>query len=303
MARVFVVEDNEGLRKTVSSYLRLEEHEVVEFPRLAGLEEAVRMQAPDLIILDIMLPDGDAFPVARRLRAHSPVPIIFLTARTAESDRITGFEVGADDYVVKPFSNKELMLRVRALLRRANLAQVSEPPAFRRWELANGDVTHSGPGALHAGRAASDQGASDANLVGPDAGRGATHVLEVDEEAHRCIHDGRDVTLTAAEWKILMHLADNAPAVISRERLLGVCLDYLAEGSERTIDTHVKNIRMKLDRLPWIDTVRGYGYRFTGQAPGGGAGRSSSAGGPRTPAATEHNPAGSRAPGGTEDQP
>ena len=262
MARVFVVEDNEGLRKTVSSYLRLEEHEVVEFPRLAGLEEAVRMQAPDLIILDIMLPDGDAFPVARRLRAHSPVPIIFLTARTAESDRITGFEVGADDYVVKPFSNKELMLRVRALLWRAKVAGSPETPAFRRWELANGDVTHSGPGALHGSRAASDQGAWDAN-------RGATHVLEVDEEAHRCLHDGRDVTFTAAEWKILMHLADNAPAVISRERLLGVCLDYLAEGSERTIDTHVKNIRMKLDRLPWIDTVRGYGYRFTGVAASG----------------------------------
>lgn len=234
MARIFVVEDNEGLRGTISSYLRLEEHEVAEFARLEGLDEAVRMQQPDLIVLDVMLPDGDAFPFARRLRTRSQVPIIFLTARTTESDRITGFEVGGDDYVVKPFSNKELMLRVRALLRRSQ-ERGAEPPGAGRWSLETG---------------------------------GAVSRLELHADAHLCLHDGREVVLTAAEWKILTYLAEHAPIVISRERLLGVCLDYFAEGSERTIDTHIKNIRIKLDRQQWIDTVRGYGYRFAGRPPG-----------------------------------
>lgn len=233
MARVFVVEDNDGLRETVASYLTLEEHTVTSFPRLAGVAEAVRMQQPDLIILDVMLPDGDGFLFARKLRQQDRTPIIFLTARTAESDRITGFEVGGDDYVVKPFSNKELMLRVRALLRRSEAA---ESPETRQ---------------------------SAARWVLDDDGR---HTLELRGGEHQCVHDGVSIVLTAAEWKILSHLAAHPALVISRDRLLGACLDYLAEGSERTIDTHIKNIRIKLGQAPWIETVRGFGYRFTGQA-------------------------------------
>ncbi|TVQ97296.1 MAG: DNA-binding response regulator [Spirochaetaceae bacterium] len=228
MARVFVIEDNDGLRETISSYLQLEEHTVVSFPRLAGVDDAVRMQRPDLLILDVMLPDGDGFLFARRLRATDRTPIIFLTARTAESDRITGFEVGGDDYVVKPFSNKELMLRVRAVLRRAEAPAASERVPSR-WRLKEG-----------------------------------AQELELDEDGHRCRHNGRNVGLTAAEWKILSHLAGNPSIVISRDRLLGACLDYLTDASERTIDTHIKNIRIKLDKAPWIETVRGFGYRFMG---------------------------------------
>ncbi len=231
MARVFVVEDNEGLRETIVSYLRLEQHDVVAFARLSGLKEAVRMQPPDVIILDVMLPDGDGFLFARTLRVFSAAPIIFLTARTSESDRITGFEVGGDDYVVKPFSNKELMLRVQAVLRRSQ-ATHTDSAALRRWRLEH---------------------------------NGAEHELELYEAGHMCRHNGAEVTLTAAEWKILNHLSENAAIVVSRERLLGVCLDYLAEGSERTIDTHIKNIRTKLGKVPWIDTVRGFGYRFVGR--------------------------------------
>ena len=234
MARVFVVEDNDGLRDTIVSYLRLDRHEVAAFPRLAGVQEAVRMQQPDLLILDVMLPDGDGFLFARTLRASATVPIIFLTARTSESDRITGFEVGGDDYVVKPFSNKELMLRVQAVLRRSRSGSGGEgqQQPERRWVLTQ------------------------------DRSR---HTLELHQAGHLCRQDGVDIALTAAEWKILSHLAENPAVVISRERLLGVCLDYMAEGSERTIDTHIKNIRGKLDKAGWIDTVRGFGYRFTGK--------------------------------------
>jgi len=237
MARVFVVEDNDGLRETVVSYLRLEQHEVVAFSRLAGLEDAIRMQAPEVIILDVMLPDGDGFLFARRLREFCRSPIIFLTARTGESDRITGFEVGGDDYVVKPFSNKELMLRVKAMLRRSQADDTRSAEGGRRYRL----TATAGHGHEH------------------------DHELELDEQGHVCRHDGLELSLTAAEWKILSHLADHPAIVVSRERLLGVCLDYLAEGSERTIDTHIKNIRLKLAKAPWIDTVRGFGYRFAGR--------------------------------------
>ncbi len=228
MARIFVVEDNDGLRETIASYLELDEHTVSCFPRLSGVDEAVRLQHPDLVILDVMLPDGDGFLFARRLRSRERVPIIFLTARTSESDRITGFEVGGDDYVVKPFSNKELMLRVRALLRRVHL---ESPRTTALWTTGDSDGRHE---------------------------------LELDEGGHLCRHNGEDVLLTAAEWKILRYLAERPRMVVSRERLLGECLDYLAEGSERTIDTHIKNIRLKLRKAPWIDTVRGFGYRFVG---------------------------------------
>jgi DNA-binding response OmpR family regulator len=120
MARIFVIEDNESLREAVVSYLRLAEHEVVEFARLEGVEQALAAREPQLIVLDVMLPDGDGFQLARRIRKSSGVPLLFLTARTSESDRITGFELGADDYVVKPFSPRELALRVEAILRRTS---------------------------------------------------------------------------------------------------------------------------------------------------------------------------------------
>ena len=231
MAHVLVVEDNDGLRETIAAYLRLDEHTVTCFARLAGVDAAVKMQQPDLMILDVMLPDGDGFVFARALRRHSRTPIIFLTARNSESDRITGFEVGGDDYVVKPFSNKELVLRVRALLRRTELDQAGAE-GWGRWHLSGGA-----------------QG---------------EHVLELDSARHHAVHDGVEVSMTAAEWKILGYLTANAGVVVSREHLLGACLDYLADGSERTIDTHIKNIRIKLEKAPWVDTVRGFGYRFTG---------------------------------------
>jgi DNA-binding response OmpR family regulator len=232
MARIFVVEDNEGLREAVVSYLRLDDHEVIEFPRLEGVEQACAAREPDLIILDVMLPDGDGFLLARRLRKSSQVPLLFLTARTSESDRITGFELGADDYVVKPFSPKELALRVEAILRRtaAGAGAGAERLPLRR------------------------------NL--------GERVLELDEASHRALLDGRDLKLTPAEWKILKVLAVRTGTVISRERLLGESLEYLsAEGSERTVDTHVKNLRAKLGDPGWIETVRGFGYRFAGQPP------------------------------------
>jgi DNA-binding response OmpR family regulator len=226
MARIFLVEDNESIREAAASYLKLEEHEVVEFGGVADVLEVMRHKPPDLAILDVMLPDGSGFALAKKIRAVSRVPLVFLTAREAESDRITGFELGADDYVVKPFSPKELVLRVQALLRRS-------------------------------GSAAARKGADGCWEHGESK-------LCLDAAGHRAVLRGSELDLTAAEWKIIEHLALNAGIVVSRERLLGESLGYAYEGSERTIDTHVKNLRAKLGDPDWIETVRGFGYRFAG---------------------------------------
>ncbi|HEB10276.1 MAG TPA: response regulator, partial [Spirochaetales bacterium] len=146
MARIFFVEDNEGLREAATGYLKLDDHEVVEFGRLQGVLEALRVREPDLIILDVMLPDGNGFQLARSIRRDYNIPIIFLTAKTSESDRITGFEVGGDDYVLKPFSARELNLRVKAVLKRTGKeiaeSRVSERLVFKESELVMDSKAH-----------------------------------------------------------------------------------------------------------------------------------------------------------------
>ncbi|MBT3274373.1 MAG: response regulator transcription factor [Spirochaetales bacterium] len=226
MAKIFLVEDNDNLREAVAGYLVLDGHEVVEFSRFRRFHDAVEKGKPDLMILDVMLPDGDGFLVAKKLSETQNIPVIFMTAKATESDRITGFEIGADDYIVKPFSPKELTLRVKAVLRRT---APGEEPKQNSWEL-NGNE------------------------------------LQILDDAHQVLHDGENIQLTAAEWKILTHLADRAGIVVERTHLLTESLDYIAEGSERTIDTHIKNIRSKLGSAEWIETIRGFGYRFSGKA-------------------------------------
>ena len=227
MSRIFIIEDNDSLREAVSSYLKLDEHQVIEFPRGDGVLEALDTAEPDLIILDVMLPDTDGFRLAKRIREKHRVPIIFLTARTSESDRITGFEVGGDDYVVKPFSTKELVLRVEAVLRRSRGAQQQVEPT----EWAKGD-----------------------------------DILSLEPTAHIARINGTEIPLTPGEWRILQYFTLHPDTVVERSRLLGETLDYLvATGSERTVDTHVKNLRAKLKRPEWIETVRGFGYRFSAE--------------------------------------
>jgi len=223
---VFLVEDNENVREAASGYLRLEGYEVIEFGLINPAEKAFLQNPPDLLILDVMLPDGDGFMFAKRIREQSGVPLIFLTARIQESDRITGLELGADDYIVKPFSNRELVLRVKAILKRS-------------------------------GRSFSEENRVIYSLVDSQ--------LVIKESQHRCFINSSEVLLTAAEWNILLFLSRRTRQVFSRGQLLEYCLDSVAEGSERTIDTHIKNIRHKLGEEVWIDTVRGFGYRFNGE--------------------------------------
>lgn len=226
MAHILIVEDNTHIREAVAQYLRLDGHTVTEFEGVAGVLGTIKGNRVDCAILDIMLPDGDGFLLARRIREHSTIPLLFLTARDDESDRITGFELGADDYVVKPFSNKELVLRVRALLRREYDGNEESQP--QRW-------TH------------------------------AASTLELDRETRFAVLDGRTLTLTTGEWEILWYCAVRAPRVVSREAILSDCLGHMHNGSERTVDTHISNLRGKLGANDWFETVRGFGYRFSGE--------------------------------------
>lgn len=228
--KIFIVEDNENVREAAAGYLKLEGFEVAEFGELKPARKALDSgdALPDLIILDVMLPDGDGFLFAKHLKQRVDIPLIFLTARDQESDRITGLELGADDYIVKPFSTKELVLRVKAVLKRS-----SAPP---------------------------EAGGEDDELsyeLGEEQ-------LTVSEYRHLITYQGLPLQLTAAEWNILVFLSARAPQVFSRLQILEYCLDSVAEGSERTVDTHIKNIRHKLPGADWLETVRGFGYRFAG---------------------------------------
>lgn len=223
---IMIVEDNETLREVVRKYLELEGMIVFEFGEIGEASKQLSAIEPDLIILDVMLPDGDGFLFAKNIRMHYRTPIIFLTARTEESDRVTGLEIGADDYVVKPFSPKELVLRVKAILKRS-----TDP------ENKTVEKNHY-------------------HMKGDE--------LQILKVEHRVLLNAEEVVLTAAEWNILLHLSEKAPQVFSRNQILTSCLYSIAEVSERTVDTHIKNIRKKMGKVGWIETIRGFGYRFKG---------------------------------------
>ncbi len=220
---VLVVEDERDILEVVDFNLRQAGCKVLKAADgLEGLRLA-QSESPDLVILDLMLPGLDGKEVCRRLRqgeATRPIPILMLTALASKTDRIIGFELGADDYLTKPFSVRELVLRVQAILRRT-----LEPAA--------------GGGRLSLGE------------------------LVIDPERHRAEAAGRDLELTATEFRLLHHLATHAGKVQTREVLLERVWGYAYEGYARTVDTHVRRLRKKLgDLAGLIETVRGIGYRF-----------------------------------------
>ena len=224
MATVLVVEDERKLRDFVRSYLERAGFTVLSTGSGA---EAIAMAAdgaPDLVVLDLGLSDVPGETVARELRTASAVPILMLTARSTEEDRIRGLELGADDYVTKPFSPRELVLRVQAILRRGG-------PAVEQ------GVTSFG----------------DAELV-------------IDEPQRLVTVRGQTVSVTPTEWGVLMALATVPGRVYSRFELINRVRGYEFEGYERTVDSHVKNLRRKIESDPAqpqiVQTVLGGGYRL-----------------------------------------
>src|SRR5262245_44602556 len=233
MARILVVDDEPALVATLDYNLRREGHEVViARDGAAALAQAERA-APDLVLLDVMLPKLDGFEVCRALRRGSTVPILLLTARDSEIDTVVGLEIGADDYVTKPFSMRELLARVKAHLRRT--ARADGPPA-------------PGPPAPAA----------------PLAVAG----IEIDPRARSVRRGGQPVHLKPKEFDLLLFLAQHRGHVFSREVLLERVWGYPFDGDSRTVDVHVRWLREKLEEQPsrprLIETVRGVGYRLAG---------------------------------------
>ena len=228
MKLIYVVEDHEVIRNGVVQYLTLSGYESEGFKCIADASAGFAHRVPDLLIQDVMLPDGDGFAFVKEIKAKSPrLPVIFLTARVDESDRILGFELGADDYITKPFSPKELVLRIQALFRRIDEGAEESKNQYKYFDGEN--------------------------------------TLMIDEDIHEIEVNGQKINLTAAEWRIVLYLVTNAPNLITRAQILEECFDYSFESYERVVDTHIKNIRTKLRPGNWSDTGRGYGYRFSGK--------------------------------------
>lgn len=252
--QILVVDDEPEIVEVLRAYLEREGFAVQTAGDGRTALELARSRHPDLVVLDWMLPGLDGPEVCRRLRAESDVPIIMLTARGDEVDRVVGLELGCDDYVTKPFSPREVVARVRAVLRRARAAP-------------GGSGGGSGGGG---GPAPAGGGAAGAAGVRPEAsGRdGVLRVggLVVDTEAYRCWVEGREVQLTPTEFKLLAVLASHPGRVFTRLQLVERIQGFAFEGYERTIDAHIKNLRQKLgdsSRSPrYIATVYGVGYRL-----------------------------------------
>ncbi len=226
MARILVVEDEKDLQEVLSYNLRQAGHTPLMATAGRDALAAVAEHGPELVLLDLMLPDISGIEICRRLKGNAAtkdIPIVMVTAKGDEVDRVVGFELGADDYVVKPYSVRELLLRIEAVLRRAAAPSSS-----------------AGDGALVFGK------------------------LRVDRGAHRVWVDEEEVTLTALELRLLSTLLERRGRVQSRPALLDDVWRMSGEVTTRTVDTHVKRLREKLGNAgPYIETVRGVGYRFT----------------------------------------
>ena len=245
MATVLLVEDEVDLCNLIKGHLEGEGHTVVQSFDGPTALALVGQHHPDLVILDWMLPGMDGLAVCRHIRQSHLMPILMLTARSEEIDRVLGLEVGADDYVVKPFSMRELLARVRALLRRVTL-DTQTAPASR--ETADASATAPGSAAL-----ATDS-ASEAIVRGS---------LRVDPAMHTATLDGVELDLTPKEFELLLLFVEHPGRAFSREFLVERIWGYEYDGFERTVDTHITRLRKKLGPLgDKIVTVWGVGYRL-----------------------------------------
>jgi DNA-binding response OmpR family regulator len=227
--RILIVDDDRQIVRLLRAYLEKDGFRVLVAYDGAMALQALRSERPDLMLLDLMLPDRDGWEVTRLVRGDpslASIPIIMLTARVEDQDKIVGLEMGADDYVTKPFNPREVMARVRAVLRRAQ----GEPVSSR--------VLEAGP-------------------------------LRIDIERHEAQVDGQSLNLTPTEFSLLQALAENPGRALTRLELIERALGYSYEGLDRTVDSHIKNLRRKLDDLGGeglgsglVETVFGVGYRL-----------------------------------------
>jgi two-component system OmpR family response regulator len=222
-AHILVVDDEPSITELLSTALRYMGYQVTVASSGFAALEAAATAAPDLVVLDVMLPDIDGFEVCRRLRAARDfVPVIFLSARDAEDDRVTGFIRGGDDYVTKPFSLEELTLRIGALLRRVRGSPDDDPtPARLRYR-----------------------------------------DLEMDEDRHQVWRAGTEIALSPTEFRLLRYFLLNPERVLSKQQILDHVWQYDFNGEDNVVETYVSYLRRKLDTVEpkLLRTVRGFGY-------------------------------------------
>jgi two-component system, OmpR family, phosphate regulon response regulator PhoB len=225
-AHILVVEDEADISALVAFHLAREAYRVRTAMDGNEALQSIQREPPDLVVLDLMLPGMSGLDLLRELRGRpetEALPVILLTARKEEADRIEGLRLGADDYVPKPFSPQELVLRVGAVLRRVGR---------QNRELARGEVIHAGP-------------------------------VRFDTAAAGVMVEGQPVDLTATEYRLLLLLVERRGRVQSRQQLLEALWDTTADITTRTVDMHIQRLRTKLGlAADWIETVRGFGYRF-----------------------------------------
>lgn len=226
---ILIVEDEQKIASLIRDYLEKSNYRVTIIGRGDQAVAQIRKSSPDLILLDIMLPGMDGMAVCREVRKFSNIPIIMITAKVEEIDRLLGLEIGADDYICKPFSPREVVARVKAVLRRANT------------ESAELDGINSVSSSISLGN------------------------IEVDQVNHQAKANGKELDLTPSEFRLLQVLIAQPGRVFSRDELLAKVQGYDFEGYDRTIDSHIKNLRKKIALyLPDRDvivTVYGLGYK------------------------------------------
>ena len=225
-SRVLIIEDEPDIRKTIDYNLSKESYEVIQAASIEEGEKALASNKIDVIILDLMLPDGSGLTLCRDIKSEpntKNIPVIILTAKTEEVDRVVGFELGADDYVTKPFSVRELILRVKAILKRGVSTEIQTDNAQDTF----GELT-----------------------------------LNYDE--YQAYINNEEISLTALEFKLLKHLINRKGRVQTRDQLLEDVWGYSSNVTTRTVDTHIKRLREKLGIVgEHIQTIRGVGYRFS----------------------------------------
>jgi DNA-binding response OmpR family regulator len=230
MARVLIVDDEATLVDTIRYNLRREGYDVQAAHDGNEALRLARATTPDLVLLDLMLPGLDGLEVCRQLRRDSTVPILMLTAKDDEIDKIVGLEVGADDYMTKPFSMRELLARVRAMLRRSRMQQQA-PAEDGAQSVQSGD-------------------------------------LEADPLQRRVVLKGTSLQLKPKEFDLLVYLMQQRGRVLTRDQLLEKVWGYTFGGDTRTVDVHIRWLREKIEEDPGtphrLETVRGVGYRFVG---------------------------------------
>jgi two-component system alkaline phosphatase synthesis response regulator PhoP len=219
---IYCVEDNTEIRELVVYTLQMTGFTARGFVDGKDFFAAIKEELPELVLLDIMLPGEDGLQILKKLRASEAtraIPVIMLTAKTTEYDKVIGLDSGADDYLTKPFGMMELIARIKAVLRRANVAEESD------------EIT-----------------------IGP---------LVVYRDEHRVFNNGVEVALTPKEFSLLLYLIENRGIVLTRERLLSEVWGFDYYGETRTVDAHIRSLRMKLGEAgDLIETVRGIGYRI-----------------------------------------